>query len=123
MTLDHAAQAAADREGLLPSDAGQHVCAYPVRDLYVRAFRQGAQEVLPVLVEVKAYWDRQFVGDYCPTCRVPTSEFEHTDTCVYAKVEVFLKDARVEPLTNSPTPKTGSTAQTDNAESPPRGKS
>lgn len=43
-----------------------------------------------VLAAVKAFWDTQFVGDYCPVCRAPTFESFHGDDCIYSQVEAAL---------------------------------
>jgi hypothetical protein len=96
MTLDPAAQAAADREGEFKRKES-------ARDLYVRAFRAGAQ------------WQQQYEIDlttyvrHTRTCRVERISLLGPCTCGLDELmKKHGEDACVEPLITSPRPSTGS---------------
>jgi hypothetical protein len=72
-----------------------HRCA---SDLEAALPAGGETPETKVLREVKAHWDKFFVGDYCPVCSAPTCESQHADDCLYRTVKALLLKAGETPL-------------------------
>lgn len=90
-----------------------------VRDLYVRAFLAGARHTQQQITDLMPY------VRHTKQCQIERHTYV-LRPCTCGLDQLLTKhseDARVEPLINSPTPATGSTASPDNTESEPRGKS
>lgn len=114
-----AAHQAADRAGY-PSTTPDTKMVFPrtqleTRDLYVRAFLAGARHTEQALVKELDALDALATSDH---------QYDRGMRCSTDHLRDWLEEfTRVEPLNNSPTPATGSTASPDTGESPQRGKS
>lgn len=113
-----AAHQAADRELLKnvlgTSPARGNLDQYEHR-LYVRAFLAGARHTEQALVKELDALDALATSDH---------QYDRGMRCSTDHLRDWLEEfTRVEPLNNSPTPATGSTASPDTGESPQRGKS